>query len=26
MTMHAKNSLIVAEENVTVNAEQIHLG
>jgi len=26
MTMHAKNSLIMAEENVTVNAEQIHLG
>jgi len=26
MTMHAKNSLIVAEENVTVNADQIHLG
>jgi len=26
MTMHAKNTMIVAEENVTVNAEQIHLG
>ncbi len=26
LTMHAKNSLIMAEENVTVNADQIHLG
>ena len=26
MTMHAKNSLIVAEEHVTINAEKIHLG
>jgi len=26
MTMQAKNSMIMAEENVTVNAEQIHLG
>jgi hypothetical protein len=26
MTLHAKNTLIAAEENVTVNAEQIHLG
>jgi len=26
LTMHSKNSLIVAEEHVTINAEKIHLG
>lgn len=26
LTLHSKNSLIVAEEHVTINAEKIHLG